>query len=148
MAYATDIQFVAHVGEAEARALAPPTPLATPGYVAATINGALGRASATLDSYLATRFDTPLNPVPDLVKDAAITLAREDLDRQGRDHVTKAADRVRAWAKDVSRGTATLGVAATSGDAPEPAGDGGGVLIDAPDRVFDGNGLSAYLAGS
>jgi len=148
MAYATDIQFVARVGEAEARALATPTPLTTPGYVAATINGALSRATATLNTYLATRFDTPLNPVPDVVKDAVITLAREDLDRQGRDHVTKDADRVRAWAKDVSRGTATLGVPATAEDAPAPAGDGGGVLIDAPDRVFDGNGLSAYLAGS
>ncbi len=147
MAYATVIQFVALVGEAEARALATPAATATPGYDAAKIQGALDRQSATLDSYFATRWPTPLSPVPDLVVANTMILAREDLDRNGRDFVVKAADRVRAWAKDVSKGSATLGVDPASPTAPIASSDGGGVLIDAPDRVFDGDGLAAFLGG-
>ena len=145
MAYATHIQFVGLVGEAEARALAPPASLATPGYDVAKVGQALDRATATLNSYLATKYSTPLDPVPELVMHNALILAREDLDRQGRDFVTKAADRVRAWAKDLSRGTATLGIDAASPTAPATTGDGGGVLIDAPARVFDNDGLAAFL---
>ena len=66
MGYAVVSQFVALVGEAEARALATPA-APTPGYDATKIQGALDRASATLDSYFATRFTVPLNPVPDIV---------------------------------------------------------------------------------
>jgi phage gp36-like protein len=146
MAYATVIQFVALVGEAEARALATPAAPAT-GYDAAKIQGALDRQSATLDSYFATRWPTPLSPVPDLVVANTMILAREDLDRNGRDFVVKAADRVRLWAKDVSKGSATLGVDSASPTSPTVSSDGGGVLIDAPDRVFDGDGLAAFLGG-
>jgi phage gp36-like protein len=147
MAYATDIQFVALVGEAEARALATPPPPAT-GYDVAKIQGALTNASATLDTYFATRYPTPLSPVPQVVTDATLDLARELLDRQGRDFVIKAADRRRAWAKDVSMGRATLGVVA--GSAQDPATNGptsDDVLIDAPARVFDDAGLSSFLRG-
>ncbi|MCY1648179.1 DUF1320 family protein [Caulobacter sp. SL161] len=147
MAYATATQFVALVGEAEARALAPAAAPAT-GYDAVKIDGAITSASATLDTYFATRYDTPLSPVPQVVTDAALDLARELLDRQGRDFVIKAADHRRAWAKDVSQGRATLGV--TAGSASDPgasASSGGEVLIDAPPRVFDDAGLSAFLGG-
>lgn len=145
MAYATVAQFVALVGEAEARALATPAPPAT-GHDEGKIQAALDNVSATLDSYFAARYATPLDPVPPVVADAALDLARELLDRQGRDFVIKAADRRRAWAKDVSLGRATLGV--VSGSAEDPAAaapTSGGVLIDAPARVFDDNGLSAFL---
>jgi len=145
MSYPSVIQFVAVVGEAEARALAPPASLATPGYDAARIQGALDRQTATANGYFAIRYTVPLAPVPDLVVANVIILAREDLDRQGRDFVVKAADRVRAWLKDIAKGAATLGIDAASPDAPAMPSDGGGVLIDAPDRVFDDNGLSAYL---
>lgn len=148
MAYATDTQFVALVGEAEARALATPTPPATPGYDVAKIQGALADVSATLDTYFATRYPTPLNPVPPVVVGATLDLARELLDRQGRDFVIKAADRRRAWAKDVSMGKASLGVA--SGSAEDPAANApssSDVLIDAPARVFDDAGLAGFLRG-
>ncbi|PHY20812.1 DUF1320 domain-containing protein [Caulobacter sp. BP25] len=146
MSYAVVSQFVALVGEAEARALATPTPPAT-GYDATKIQGALDRASATLDSYFATRFTVPLAPVPDIVATNACILAREELDRQGRDFVLKAADRVRAWAKDVAAGRATLGVTAGSAQDPETTSGGAAVLIDAPDRVFDDAGLAPFLGG-
>ncbi len=146
MSYAVVSQFVALVGDVEARALATPAAPAT-GYDAAKIQGALDRASATLDSYFATRFTVPLTPVPDIVVANACILAREEMDRQGRDFVIKAADRVRAWAKDVSAGRATLGVDAASPQAPATSAGGGAVLIDAPARVFDDAGLAAFLGG-
>ena len=144
MSYAVVTQFVALVGEAEARALATPSASA-PGYDATKIQGALDRASATLDSYFATRFTVPLAPVPDIVATNACILAREELDRQGRDFVVKAADRVRAWAKDVAAGRATLGVDAASPQAPATSSGGSSVLIDAPARVFTDAGLAAFL---
>lgn len=144
MGYAVVSQFVALVGEAEARAVATPA-AAAPGYDATKIQGALDRASATLDSYFATRFTVPLAPVPDIVSTNACVLAREELDRQGRDFVVKAADRVRSWAKDVAAGRATLGVDAGSAQAPPTSSGGGSVLISAPDRVFDDAGLAAFL---
>jgi phage gp36-like protein len=147
MAYATVASFVAFVREPEARALAPTSPPSA-GYDAPTIDGALGRASATMDSYFATRYGTPLNPVPAIVEANCLILAHEALDRSGRKTLTDAADRVRAWLKDISKGVATLGVAASSPEAPAEAGGGGDtVLIDSPPRVFDDAGLAAYLRG-
>lgn len=144
MAYATVTSFAAFVGDAEARLLAPTTPPSA-GHDVARIQSALDRQSAKLDSYFATRFSVPLSPVPALVESACMELAREELDRNGRDFVIKAADRVRTWAKDVSKGVATLGVDAAAPEAPT-AGDGGDVVaIDAPDRVFDEAGLAAFL---
>lgn len=144
MAYNTVANFVAFVGEAEARALAPAVAPAT-GYDAVRIQGALDSASATADTYFAAQYPTPLNPVPLVVADTVLELARELLDRQGRDFLIKAADRRRAWLKDVAQGKATLGV--TAEDAPASSANLGGVLIDAPARVFDDAGLAAFLDG-
>jgi phage gp36-like protein len=147
MAYATVAAFVAYVREPEARALAPTAPPSA-AYDAPTIDGALARASATMDSYFATRYETPLQPVPAIVEANCMILAHEALDRTGRKTVTDAADRVRAWLKDVSKGVATLGVLAGSAEEPASAGgDDAGVLIDSPARVFDDAGLAAYLRG-
>lgn len=147
MAYNTVANFVAFVGEAEARALAPAVAPAT-GYDQDKIQAALDSASATADTYLAARYPVPLDPPPAVVADAILDLARELLDRQGREFVTKAADRRRAWLKDVQKGLATLGV--TAGSEADPAASApssGGVLIDAPARVFDDAGLDAFLRG-
>lgn len=144
MAYNTVANFVAFVGEAEARALALAVAPAT-GYDAARIQGALDSASATADTYFAAQYPTPLSPVPQVVADAVLELARELLDRSAREFVIKAADRRRTWLKDVALGKATLGVAAE--DAPASSATLGGVLIDAPARVFDDDGLAAFLGG-
>lgn len=142
MAYATVQEFVDQVTVAEATAMARAIAPAT-GYDQALIQRHLDTASAELDTYFAARYPTPLSPVPDVVRDAAITLAREGLDRQGRDFVTKAATRIRAWAKDVSRGVAVLAGGEAGVDAPEPS-VAAGVLFDSPDRVFDDDGLAAF----
>ncbi|MFN3513456.1 MAG: phage protein Gp36 family protein [Phenylobacterium sp.] len=140
MSYAAVAEFVAFVGETEARALAP----AAGTYDAAKITEALADAGAELDSYFAARYPTPLEPVPRTVKNAELILAREALDRQGRDHVTSAAARIRSWAKDVAKGLATLGGGEPGEDVPaDPAA--GGAKFAGPARVFDDRGLAAYL---
>jgi phage gp36-like protein len=143
MAYATVEQFVEAVTVAEATALARATAPAT-GYDADLIQAKLDDASAELDTYFAARYPTPLNPVPRTAETAAIALAREALDRQGRQLVTDAAARVRAWAKDVSRGLAVIAGDAADADAPA-ASPGSGVQIAAPARVFTDDSLAPFM---
>lgn len=142
MAYATVADFVEAVTAAEATALARAAPPAT-GYDQDLIERKLEDASAELDTYFAARYPTPLAPVPRVVLVGAIALAREALDRQGRDQVKAEAARVRAWAKDVSRGLAVLAGDEAAQDAPAPAA-AGGVQFSAPTRVFDDSGLAPF----
>lgn len=143
MAYATVQQLVDYISEAEARALCPATGA---GYDAARLGQALQDASDELDTYFASRFPTPVDPVPAVVRNAAIILARATLDRQGRDFVKSEAARIRAWAVNVSKGLATIGGGVVGTDAPATDA-GAGVLIDSPARVFDDEGLADYLGG-
>ena len=145
MSYATALQFVSSVTLIEAKALA--SLQGAPGYDAVLIDDKLEAASATIDTYLAGRYATPLTVPPLAIVQAAIDLAREALDRQGRDHVKLAADRARQWLKDLSKGVATLGIAAGAEDAPEVVADGGPQYVG-PDRVFTDDTLAAYLRGS
>ncbi len=144
MAYATVQDMIDRFTEAEVRALAPAAAGLTPSYVATTVERALTDASAELDSYLAVKFPVPLaGGLPLLVK-AACDLAREALDRQGREPVREAGKRARQWAKDVAAGRATLG-SGPEGDADAVPAIEGGVQILAEDRVFDGASLQAFL---
>lgn len=88
----------------------------------AKLNAALRAGSDIVDSYAATRYSLPLNPVPTIVKDAVADLARERLfTLHPNEEVTDRADRVRAWLKDLSRGLVEL-VGAT-GSLVESAAD-------------------------
>ncbi|MFD3263335.1 phage protein Gp36 family protein [Phenylobacterium ferrooxidans] len=142
MPYAAVADFVETVTDAEALALAKAVAPAT-GYDSARILGALTDASAELDTYFAARYPTPLNPVPEPAKQAAIAIAREALDRQGRDHVKTAAARWRAWAKDVAKGLAVLGGGAVGEDLPA-ASAGSGAQYAAPERIFTDDSLSRF----
>lgn len=143
MAYATVPEFVEAVTEVEAVALARAASPST-GYDDARILTALDDASAELDTYFAAKYSTPLNPVPRTVQVATIILAREALDRQGRDQVKAAAARIRQWARDVARGLAILGGGEPGVDLPaEPPA--GGVQAAGPARIFDEAGLAGFL---
>lgn len=146
MPYAAVVDFVETVTEAEAIAVAKAAAPAT-GYDAARILGALTDASAELDTYFAARYPTPLSPVPDPAKQATIALAREALDRQGRDHVKSAAARWRAWAKDVAKGLAVLGGGVVGEDVPAAAA-ASGAQYSAPDRIFNDDSLSRFTGGA
>lgn len=145
MAYALVQDMITRFGEAELVALAPvtPRPSAAPFYDEARVVQELADASAEIDSYLANRWPVPLAEVPPLIVRAACVLAREGLDRQGRDQVTEAAKRIRAWLKDLAQGKATLGAGEDGATAPEA--EAGGAEVIAPDRVFDDAGLAGYL---
>lgn len=139
MAYATVADFVEKVTAAEARAMAPSG--AT--YDDVRISAALDNASATIDTYLSGRYTLPLDVVPRTVQQAAIDLAREELDRSGRDFVKAAADRVRAWLKDISRGMAVIGGGQPGVDTPTdpPASS---ILVAGPARVFTDDSLARF----
>jgi len=144
MAYATVQDMIERFTEAELRALAPAPAGATVSYAAATVERALDDASAELDSYLAVKFPVPIaGGLPLLIK-AACDLAREALDRQGREPIRDAGKRARQWAKDVAAGRATLG-SGPDGDAEAVPPIEGGVQVLAPDSVFDGEALEAFL---
>lgn len=145
MPYATEQQFIDAVSETEAVALT-----RAPGAPAALdlprIAKALANGSSSIDSYLATRYPVPISPVPDLVVSWTIALAREELDRGGRDFVVKAADRVRAALKDIATGKATLGSAPEGSSEPLPASSGGPSVAAAP-STFDPRNFAGYLPG-
>ena len=145
MPYATADQFVEAVTAPEAVALARATPPAT-GYDQALIERKLEDASAELDTYFAAKYSTPLSPVPRTVQVAAIALAREALDRQGRDQVKADAARHRAWARDVARGLAVLAGDEPGQDAPTPE-PSAGIQYSAPGRVFTDESLAAFTGG-
>lgn len=143
MAYASVSEFVDYVTVAEATALAKAVAPAT-GYDSARIGTALANATSELDTYFATKYPTPLDPVPDTARQAAIALAREALDRQGRDQVKTEAARWRTWARDVAKGIAVLAGGVVGTDTPAPS-TAAGVQHSAPARVFDDTGLSPFL---
>lgn len=145
MAYATVEEFVEKVTVVEATALARATAPAA-GYDAAQIQRALDDASAELDTYFAAKYPTPLDPIPRPALTGAIALAREALDRQGRDQVKADAARVRAWARDVAKGLAVIGGGVSGVDAPEPS-PSGGAQFAGPDRVFTDDSLARFTRG-
>src|SRR5205085_1233244 len=110
---------------------------------AALIQRKLDDASAELDTYFAAKYPTPLDPAPRTANAAAIALAREALDRQGRDQVKSDAARWRAWARDVAKGVAVLGGGDVGEDVPAPS-PGAGVQYSAPDRVFTDDSLAGF----
>lgn len=99
---------------------------------AAVVGLALDDASQVVDSYIAARYQLPLNPVPDQVGRWCCDIARFFL------HKDEAPDAVKtlysaaiAALKDAQAGRLTLEAAAV--DSPTT---GGTVLLSGPDRVF------------
>lgn len=144
MAYATVEEFVDAVTAAEAVALARQAD--PPGYDAALIQRKLDDAAAELDTYFAAKYATPLDPAPRTATTATIALARDALDRQGRDQVKAEAARWRTWARDVAKGVAVLAGGEIGEDVPA-ATAGSGVQFSAPDRVFTDDSLAAFTGG-
>ena len=145
MAYATAQDMIGRFGLQELKALAPALAPGEPGYDAARVTQALADASAEIDSYLRVRFDVPLSDVPGLVVKYVCDLAREALDRQGRQAVLEAGKRARGWGRDIAQGKATLGSGPSDDPAAVPEPSAGGAAVMAPDRVFTDDALAAYL---
>lgn len=78
----------------------------------ARVNTLLSAASTTIDSYIGRRYQTPLNPVPEVIVDTCCKLARYDLANGGQ---TMPSDQMRdgrkdaiRWLESVAAGNATL----------------------------------------
>jgi phage gp36-like protein len=107
MAYLTEEQYLDRFGDDEAVLLAD-----TDGDGVADaerIAAAIADAEATIDSYIAARYSTPLETVPAVLTQYAADLARERLHTvQPTEEVTERAKRAVAWLKDVASGKASL----------------------------------------
>lgn len=72
----------------------------------------LNAASATIDSYLARRYATPLSPVPPEIVEACCKMARYDLASTGQgtpsDQMRDARREAIKWLESVAAGTAAL----------------------------------------
>ena len=135
MPYASAEEFIAAVGEVEARQVAPGSGTAAD---PARILEALADASGELDSYIGTRFPTPVTPVPRVLRVHAIAIARSALNRGSNEQMKQAADRARAWARDVSKGLITLGSKEPGETASLPPSSGGPGFVTEPSAFAEG----------
>lgn len=145
MAYAAVQDMIRLYGEPELITLAPLQPKVAPFYDAERVEEVLIGVSAEMDSYLAVRFDVPLDEAPPLIGKVACDLARADLDRTGRSNVLETAKRHRLWLKDIAQGKATLGSGPVEDPDAVPAANAGGAQVIAEDRVFTDATLQGFL---
>lgn len=104
------------------------------------VSAAIAAASSLADSYL-TKW-LPITVVPDALRDAVVAIAVQKL-RLPRDMSTedsrRAYDAAMAWLRDVSKGTASLGL-------PVPADpEADGPWFDEVDRQFSRSSLRGVL---
>lgn len=130
--YATASNMVSRFGETElVQASNRDDPGAT-SYNSDAVSRALEDASAEIDSYLGTRYDVPVDPVPDLLVTACCKLARHALNSWGAtDRMIEDAKAIRAWLRDISTGKAALPGVSLSDSTDAPS-----AVVLASDQVF------------
>ncbi|ARE40909.1 Mu-like prophage protein GP36 [Rhodovulum sp. P5] len=139
MSYATLSDLIERAGEAEIVQIADRD--RDGAADADVIAAALADADNAIDGYLATRYDTPLDDVPDLVVTWAVSLARYTLHRNGApDHVEADYKAAIAALKDAARGLIALPLAA-GGTVTAGAG---GTMGCHPDEVFTADRLRGW----
>lgn len=132
MTYASLDDLIERAGDAEIRQIADRDRdgVPDPEVVAA----ALVHADNTVNGYVAAKYQTPLSPVPDLVRTWSVSIARYILHRNGApDNVEQDYKDAIAALKDVARGLIALPVAV--GELP-PASVTGTVMAEHPPQVF------------
>lgn len=106
------------------------------------VDDALNDAEAKINTYLMTNYTLPLAEVPASLVKPACDIARFYLHGEAADDIVrKAFEDAVSWLKDVSRGTASLGVTLTGTVAATPSG---GPQFVAPGRVFDQSTLKDF----
>lgn len=106
------------------------------------LDAALADADNVINGYVETKFLTPLDPVPDLVRTWAVSIARYGLHRNGApDNVKDDYRDAIAALKDVSAGRIALPVAAGE-TAPKPLT--GTTLAAHPPQVFTADKLRGW----
>ena len=143
MAYATQQDLIDRFGEDELIQLTDRTNLPATSIDVDVVAAALSDAENLADSYLAKRFQLPLDPVPEVLTRTISEIARYFL--HGRrtdkdDPVTRDYSQALAWLKDAAKGLVELD---TAGTTPDQSGDGQ-VQVEAPDRVFSRDTLVGF----
>lgn len=108
----------------------------------AIVDGAIINAEGEVDGYLAKRYATPVNPIPDIVKAFTVDVAIHRIygRRQGApEDIEKRYSNAIRFFRDVSKGVVTLGV-----KVPEPENSGSQVDIQSDDRIFDRESMNGY----
>lgn len=137
MPYCVKADLVRRFGAAELAQLTDETAAQSPDDT--EINEACEEASSLIDSYLATRYAVPVDPVPTMVRKWACDIARKYVwkSRADAEHpVTLAFNAALAQLKDVAKG-----IAALPDSTGEVATVTGGIAYTAPGAVFDTTGL-------
>lgn len=100
-----------------------------------TVSAAIEDAQAEVDSYIQTRYDVPVSPVPDVLQLQTARLALYNLALQV-DSVTEDIEAARKaaikWLEGVAAGRVTLAAETT----PDDSESASGVSFESKDRVF------------
>ena len=108
----------------------------------AVVDEAIDRAGGEIDTYAGRQYATPLSPVPDIIRDAAVvlTLCRLYNRRQGPpESLLTERSRVTSWLKDLAAGRVGLGEGDPAGTPPSSAAD-----IDSSGRIFSRDTLEGF----
>lgn len=101
---------------------------------------AIADAGATIDSYIAKRYDLPLASVPTRLVAIACNLVRYQLDKEDpRDRVEAAYKSAMSELRDIASGKAVLDIAGS-----EPTGAKDDVIVEGPDRMFNSDTLKGF----
>ncbi len=109
------------------------------------INQSLAMATATADSYVSTRYATPVESVGDVLRRAVLDIARHALwDNRAPDEVRTRYEDALRWLRDVSAGKATLTTA--TGAQATLVNQSGGIAASVRDIAYGGTFDARYDA--
>jgi phage gp36-like protein len=112
MAYASVQDMIDRFGAQEIARLSTPADRELDGVVSERVDRAIEGVSATLNSYIRQRYETPLDVAPLEIARACMDLARYDLatgdGKLAAEDVKDRAKQVMEWLRDIARGTVKL----------------------------------------
>lgn len=113
------------------------------GAATGRITQSLAMATATADSYVSTRYATPVESVGDVLRRAVLDIARHALwDNRAPDEVRTRYEDALRWLRDVSAGKATLTTA--TGAQATLVNQYGGIAASVRDLAYGGTFDARY----
>lgn len=108
--------------------------------LAARVASAIATVAATINGYLAAKYQLPISPVPPLVTEIACDLARHKLYRVAPpDSVTDARDKALAALKDIAKGVIKLDAGSEAIPARPEA-----VLVEGQPKIFGRDKMTTF----
>lgn len=104
------------------------------------LDAAIINAIGVVDAYVSDRYKTPLNPVPEMIKDCVATIAYYKLCRDRYTEETRQAyDDALKFLKDIAWGKAHL--VSEGNESSSPSAE---AVVEAPDRIFSRDSLKVF----